>query len=247
MPGKSIRVFAGPNGSGKSTLFKSIKDYPINLGYFINADELESQLKTKGYIDLKEIGLKANQKELDKFLKTKAAKSLIEKSNSINHEINFEIIDDLIIDKARNAMSYEASLIGSFIRMLLYKQNRSFSFETVMSHVSKIDELRYAKSKGYRVYLYFICTDDAEINVSRVKDRVVKGGHDVNRKNIIDRYPKTLENLMDAIKQSRRAFLFDNSGKDKFTLIAETYENQLKIHVNSLPEWFNQYVLPNYH
>ena len=56
----------------------------------------------------------------------------------------------------------------------------SFSFETVMSHPSKIKELKKAKEKGYRIYLYFVCTDDAEINVNRVANRIEKGGHPVD-------------------------------------------------------------------
>ena len=41
---KRLRVFAGPNGSGKSTLFLKFKN-EFDPGYFINADELEQQLK----------------------------------------------------------------------------------------------------------------------------------------------------------------------------------------------------------
>jgi predicted ABC-type ATPase len=248
MPGKSLRVFAGPNGSGKSTLFEEIKALNnINLGYFINADNLESQLKNKGFIDLNSIGVKSDQNELAAFLGTVQARSLIDKAKEEGYNINIELVDNVIVDKSRDTMSYEASLIAFFIRDLLYKQNKTFSFETVMSHFSKVEELSIAKLDGYRIYLYFICTDDPEINISRVEDRVGKGGHDVNPVNIRNRYPKALENLYPAIQQSRRAFLFDNSGKGGFKLIAETFENAIKLHVASPPVWFLNYVLPNYH
>ena len=52
-----LRIFAGPNGSGKSTLFESLsKKY--NTGIFLNADSIENELSTKGFIDLSEFNLK---------------------------------------------------------------------------------------------------------------------------------------------------------------------------------------------
>lgn len=246
MSSKSLRVFAGPNGSGKSTLFEEIKsNHEINLGYFINADELEIQLKTKGFIDLEPIGVKTDQSEFESYMEKDQAKSLIAKAKKEGHKINIEIVDNLIIDKNKDTKSYEASLIGFFLRDLLYKQNKSFSFETVMSHISKVVELENAKMEGYRIYLYFICTDDPEINVSRVENRVAKGGHDVKLNYILNRYSRTLNNLYPAMQQARRAFLFDNSGKTS-KLIAETFEGKLKLHVQSPPNWFLDYVLPHY-
>ncbi len=44
-------IFVGPNGAGKTTLFEQLSHlYP--LGYFVNADVIEKELATKGYLDL---------------------------------------------------------------------------------------------------------------------------------------------------------------------------------------------------
>ena len=50
MPQPRIRMFAGPNGSGKST----IKEYllPHHIGAYLNADELEYQLKHSAVLHL---------------------------------------------------------------------------------------------------------------------------------------------------------------------------------------------------
>ncbi|HUH52236.1 MAG TPA: hypothetical protein VLZ11_09055 [Flavobacterium sp.] len=81
-----LRVFAGPNGSGKSTLFASFsKKY--NAGVFLNADVIENKLATKGFIDLNEYQLNLTQNDLDNFLKTERATSLINKSISDNYKI----------------------------------------------------------------------------------------------------------------------------------------------------------------
>jgi len=49
---------------------------------------------------------------------------------------------------------------------------KSFSYETVMSHFSKVDEIKYLIQNGYNAYLYFICVDSHAINISRVQDRI---------------------------------------------------------------------------
>ena len=56
----------------------------------------------------------------------------------------------------------------------------TFSFETVMSHHSKVSFLKEVKQAGFKTYLYFICTQDPEINQKRVLNRVSKGGHSVD-------------------------------------------------------------------
>jgi len=70
-------------------------------------------------------------------------------------------------------------------------QQISFTFETVMSHCSKIDILMQAQATGYRTYLYFVATDDSTINISRVRNRVKLGGHDVPADKIEARYYRT--------------------------------------------------------
>lgn len=112
-----------------------------------------------------------------------------------------------------------------------------------MSHQSKIEEIVEAKRHFYKVYLYFICLDDPDLNVSRVKNRVIKGGHAVDDHKIIERYSKTLENLLAAIKVSDRSFLFDNS--NKMVLIAEVLNGQIILHKDEefLPNWFIKYII----
>jgi hypothetical protein len=60
--------------------------------------------------------------------------------------------------------------------------------------------------------VYYIATDDPEINVSRVEARLKSGGHGVDPVKVRERYKRSLDLLADAIITSDRAFIFDNSG-----------------------------------
>lgn len=156
---KRLRLFAGPNGSGKSTLFQEIGTY-FNPGYFVNSDEIEQELRATGFINLEKFGLSLTQKDLDDFLNQPQAVSLLEKAIDSGYHISISLKENVIVDKSRETHSYEASLITSFIRFHLLDREISYSFETVMSHLSKLDEMIKANEKGYKTYLYFVCLDD---------------------------------------------------------------------------------------
>lgn len=241
-----LRIFAGPNGSGKSTLFDSFsKKY--NAGVFLNADLIERELANNGFIDLSEFNLNLTQNDLNEFLKTERAASLIEKSIGANHKIDFSLKENVIVDAQKETHSYEGALISAFLRHHLQESEIDFCFETVMSHPSKIEEIKEAKQKGYKTYLYFICIDDPEVNVSRVENRVIKGGHNVSAEKISSRYYNTLNNLMPMIENVNKTYLFDNSSEE-YRLIAKIADNRLSLEIDpsELPNWFIDYVLKYY-
>jgi predicted ABC-type ATPase len=90
----------------------------------------------------------------------------------------------------------------------------SFAFETVMSHPAKIEDMRQAKELGYRLEVIFVCTNDPEINIERVRLRVNQGGHDVPVSKIRERYDRSLSLLPQALELADRAYLYDNSSND---------------------------------
>lgn len=239
---KRLRIFAGPNGSGKTTLFREFEK-KYSTGCFINADELQYQLETKGLIDLNTIGIKPSTKEFNHFITTS---SLAKKAKKEGYIIDITLTDNFIVDTQKQSHAYEAALIAAFVRKQLIKENRSFSFETVMSHPSKIEEINNAKKEGYKIYTYFVATENANINESRVKNRVVKGGHNVTSDKIYSRYLASLSLLYSAIQLSDRVYLFDNSEK-KQELVLEIYKSEaFKIHSNKIPHWIKKYVLDKF-
>jgi predicted ABC-type ATPase len=116
-----------------------------------------------------------------------------------------------------------------------------------MSHRSKVDLLAQAQRLGYRTYLYFVATDDPAINISRVRNRVSQGGHAVPEEKIEERYHRSLNLLMDAIRHSHRAYIFDNStdaqNRNHIWLAEITDGKMLELKTQQMPAWFKQAVL----
>ena len=111
-----------------------------------------------------------------------------------------------------------------------------------MSHPSKLDFVKRAKEKGFKVYLYFVSLADPALNKHRVKTRVQEGGHDVDADKIEKRYYRTMSYLLSALKLVDDAYLFDNS-KSEANMFAVKKNDTLEIQGEYIPKWFITYVI----
>jgi predicted ABC-type ATPase len=115
------------------------------------------------------------------------------------------------LDYPEPQRSKQAQSVADFQRDTCLNQKMSFSFETVMSHPSKVELMIRAHDAGYDVTLYFVGTSDPQINIRRVENRVSGGGHDVPHDRIVARYWRSLSLLSHAALVARRTVVIDNS------------------------------------
>jgi predicted ABC-type ATPase len=238
-----LRMFAGPNGSGKTSLVRKLaREFSasgqFSLHHFINADDLSRSLLGGG-ISFDAFGLKVTWTQL--------RESLIG-ARRLRADHPFlgcgQVQESRLTAPADACDAYVAASIADFLRDELLACGQSFSFETVMSHRSKVEFFGRARAAGFRTYLYFIVTDSPLVNLGRVKERVAVGGHDVPEDKVLERYERCLQLVRDALTHADRAFLFDNSGAEP-VWIAEfdpSGEYDLKIAENALPRWFRTWV-----
>jgi predicted ABC-type ATPase len=228
-----IRLFAGPNGSGKSTLAEWFKEtYPAYVGIFINADNIERSLNEHKALPLLEYRLQCT--DMIDIAELINKHPLYEKCGTDKNEI---ICENEQLTAKNPVNAYTAAIIADIIRRKLVKKRMSFSFESVMSSPDKIEFLKEAKAEGYRIYLYYIATKDAEINIYRVYNRVMQGGHDVPEDKIVQRYKRSLSLLPDAVKISDRAYIFDNSGDDRAWIAEIENGKNIKYNSKTIPQW----------
>lgn len=242
-----MRVIAGPNGSGTSTLFNSlcqevneVTGKPLRTGYFINADNLEKELEEKRFLNFENYQLSVFPDQWNLFL---SKSSFFEKLDLDLFKSAVLVKDNLlqILEPLAIPGGYIGALIADFLRNQLITSGQTFSFETVMSHPSKLAEISHAKDLGYKTYLYFIATTAPAINVSRVQNRISKSGHYVPESSIVSRYPKSLDNLAKATLMVDKAYFFDNSSDLK--MIATKDGEDLNILDDQLPQWFITHVI----
>jgi len=233
-----LRMFAGPNGSGKSTL-NSIISKEL-LGVYINPDEIEKEIRKFDFLDMNHYRVATNKESVESFFLNHP---LLDKTDFYDTQSSIDFNDNKIIFSNILVNSYYASISADFIRHELLKAKISFTFETVMSSQDKVEFLKKAQDAGYRTYLYFIATQDPIVNISRVKNRVELGGHNVPKEKIISRYYRSLGLLSYAIKYSNRAYIFDNSSQEKLWVAQINNGKEFEFKNEVIPEWVEKYLL----
>ncbi|WP_118973957.1 zeta toxin family protein [Taibaiella koreensis] len=237
-----MRVFAGPNGSGKSTIFRMIEEH-YDVGHYINPDEIEKELSATQRYNIGPFGLTdCSEKEFSSFSQNHSIRNKASK-DGYTIDLRFDPHTNYIYNLNTGANSYEASLLSDFLRQKLVREGKKLSFETVMSHSSKLEILDFAKRNGYKVYLYFICTESHELNIDRVKQRVEQGGHDVSESKIKERYYKTLQQLRAAVSRTYRAFLWDNSTTEAKLILSIEQGTEVTVEHDWIPNWIADYLL----
>ena len=129
----------------------------------MNPDEIEGRLRKNGFINLSEYGLNCT---LNDFLKYATNSSLIDKAREAGLDIDVEFRDNILVNLPKATHSYEAAFVAGFIRQQLLKSGQSFSLETVMSHISKIQLLELAKQYNFRNYLCLLYTSPSPRDLS---------------------------------------------------------------------------------
>lgn len=230
---KRLRIFAGPNGSGKSTL-KEVISPQFKIGTYVNADEIMVTMRNTSRLDFSDYNLVVT----DKDFKAEYDRWPI----PTNRDLWFFENNGITVKDNAQVEDYFVSFLADFVRNSLLGVADRFSFETVMSHPSKLDFIKRAKESGYKVYLYFVALPDPELNLLRVKSRVMAGGHDVDPQKVVDRYKRTMDLLAEAVRMVDNAYFFDNSSSEPL-LFAQKENGELKTEGTIIPRWYQIYVL----
>ena len=133
----------------------------------------------------------------------------------------------------------KASEYATKLRYECLEQGRDLVFETVFSSQEKLEFLLKAKEAGFFIRLFYVCTSDPAINVARITQRYLNGGHEVPISKVVSRYYKSLINAAEAISFVDRAYIYDNSVDNQLPrLLYRTIDGQLfKQYVEEVPVW----------
>ncbi|MCA1763965.1 MAG: hypothetical protein LC664_13380 [Flavobacteriales bacterium] len=226
----------------------------LDFGIYVNADDIARDLQNKK-IRFQKFKIQLDHPE---FI------DIVTKSGLINRKFTrkrfescIQVSDDALsinhsVARKKNDLPYDriAQILAYYLRNKLLLNGVKFTFETVFSHPGKIEFMKRARDKGYKVYLYFVSTEHPKINVYRVKKvRVLQGGHDVDDEKIVARYYRTMDQLYEACQYCYRTYFFDNSSdgneENLFAYFQTVGENNRKkwnsIDRDKVPKWFIKY------
>ncbi len=113
--------------------------------------------------------------------------------------------------------------------------HQTIGVETVLSTAKYRRLVRRAKRLQFEFRLIYVVLDSPKRNIERVKLRVAKGGHNVPKAKIVERYARSLKQLPWFLRQADRAYIFDNSGSEPVQ-IGEKQEGAVILDPAALPE-----------
>jgi predicted ABC-type ATPase len=88
-----------------------------------------------------------------------------------------------------------------------------FGFETTLSGVTYLKYFKMLREKGYKIHIFFLWIPSPQLAIARVKDRVVKGGHDVPVEDIRRRFERSTGKFFKEYRLlADRWVLFNNAG-----------------------------------
>jgi len=132
------------------------------------------------------------------------------------------------IKTMRVCSDLEAAQEAERLRELCLSEQRSFTFETVLSTDRNLDLLSRAKAAGFRIEGVFVMTANPELNVFRVKSRELSGGHSVPPDKIRSRYTKALANISKLLALSDVFCLVDNTAQPEILFTKDETGQQIR-------------------
>jgi predicted ABC-type ATPase len=135
------------------------------------------------------------------------------------------LLDPDAISKALQPTIPGASAVAAARQVLIsagkhIERCESFAVETTLAGKHYVQMMVDARNRGFEVVLVYIGTENAEINLARIRNRVLAGGHDVPEGDVRRRYQRSFENLPTAMERADHTILFDNSTEEGYRLIA---------------------------
>lgn len=154
--------------------------------------------------------------------------------------INADIIAKELFPESPEEHSYDAARAAEELRYNLLKEGQNFCFETVFSHPSKVDFIAHAVAYGYEVVMVLVHLEHDQVNQGRVAQRVSEGGHNVPADKIVDRIPRTLENIKKALPLVTELRILDNSQPENPFVQLATFKHGNMINQIDKPKAWQQ-------
>jgi len=145
--------------------------------------------------------------------KTTFARKFLPKYADCRNFINADLIAQGLAPFSPEAAGIRAGRLMISEIKLLAKRGVSFGFETTLAGRSYLKLIRDLKEKGYNIHIFFLWVANVEVALSRIQERVLKGGHDVPETEVRRRYSRSIGNFFQAYRELADSWsLFDNTG-----------------------------------
>lgn len=114
----------------------------------------------------------------------------------------------------------------------------SFTQETTLSGSLTAHTARSAKERGYVIRMYYVGLDSVEESLTRIANRVRKGGHGIPEEDVRRRFGNRVKSLAAVLPYCDEAIFYDNN--NGFAAVGE-YRNGMIICYEGGPQWIREF------
>lgn len=111
----------------------------------------------------------------------------------------------------------------------------NFTQETTLSGKKTLRTIISAREKNYYIRLYYVGISSADESISRIINRVRKGGHNIPEEDVRRRYDKRFEDLINILLYCDEVHFYDN--ENGFVDVGEYRNGNIIFGNNYVPEW----------
>lgn len=151
----------------------------------------------------------------------------------------FRINTDEIVKKIGNwkneADQIKSAKIAIKLRNEYIEKGLSFNEETTLTGKTILKLIDKLKSKNYKLHLFYIGINSVDIVKERIRNRVLRGGHDIPDKIVEKRYNESLKNLLKILNKFDNVTVYDNT--KEYKMILKIINKKIIKQSNELPNW----------
>ena len=146
----------------------------------------------------------------------------------------YDFINADEIARGLSPLNFEAGLLKAgkiFLETLNQKiaERKDFAFETTLSGRTYLPRIVEWRKAGWSVTLLYLYIPNAAFSAQRVRQRVLKGGHDIPPEDIVRRYPRSIRNLFAYADVCDKTMCFDNTGNSIIPIFEKKFGRPLDV------------------
>ena len=111
----------------------------------------------------------------------------------------------------------------------LLNRKKSFAVETTLAGKNHIKIIKKAKDLGYKTVLLYSYIENPLLCENRIKIRVLNGGHDIPKEDIIRRFYRSKENFWNIYKDLADEWTLVYNGTSEYIIAAQCSNSKVEI------------------
>lgn len=177
--------------------------------------------------------------------KTTFAREFLPNYADCKNFINADLIAEGVSPFSPETVAFRAGRLMIQEIGLYAKHGDSFGFETTLSGRSHLGLIRDLKKQRYEVRFFFLWIPTVNLALTRVRARVLAGGHNVPEAVVRRRFDRSIRNFLFSYRSLGDSWtLFNNSGATPAVIAYQTEEHLRIIDTDVYDTLIARYVKP---